>query len=280
MARNPSQGKIWFPFYPGDYLADTMHLEGPQHGAYFLLLLAYWRNAGPLPATDDSLRIIARTQPGPWKAMRGTIAAFFEVSATHWTHPRMERELAHMRGNLASRQAVSKTANDARWGRKPKDHSGIHDGSMMDPSGTPHGSMSVPPSPSPSPSEEREGEVPVVPQGFPAVQQGHPQGPKGELPGFKTLGNHPPYDAVLAFVKKASSMTPEADVRAVWLAFEATAVDGIWFWGYKPVGDWRAAFLSRLGDEAKKSKRAPTPGGMAASFSSETPTEKLVPYEP
>ena len=49
----------WFPFNVGDYVRDTMHLTTEQHGAYLLLMLAYWPR-GPLPDNDNALASIAK----------------------------------------------------------------------------------------------------------------------------------------------------------------------------------------------------------------------------
>lgn len=84
----------WMPWYIGDYLADTMHLRAAEHGAYLLLIAAYWRNAGPLNDADAALAAVARCTPAEWRRMRPTIAAFFDVRDSKWHHKRVDAELA------------------------------------------------------------------------------------------------------------------------------------------------------------------------------------------
>ena len=65
-----SRSDAWMPFYVTDYLGDTGHLSGPEHGAYLLLLFHYWRT-GPLP-DDDAL--LARLEAldvgtGTWRSL-------------------------------------------------------------------------------------------------------------------------------------------------------------------------------------------------------------------
>jgi uncharacterized protein YdaU (DUF1376 family) len=69
----------WMPFYIGDYLADTMHLNAEEHGAYILLLMHQWRN-GLLPDDDYALSAIARVSTKNWCRYVGPkLRVFFTI---------------------------------------------------------------------------------------------------------------------------------------------------------------------------------------------------------
>lgn len=84
---------IWFPFYIGDYLADTMHLDRSEHGAYLLLLFSYYKNRGPLPDNDHHLAKIVKATLSDWSAIRSIIAPFFKIQNGKWFHTRAEKEI-------------------------------------------------------------------------------------------------------------------------------------------------------------------------------------------
>lgn len=50
---------IYFELYPGDYLRDTSRLSLTEHGAYLRLMLAYYAEEEPLPASFSELFVIA-----------------------------------------------------------------------------------------------------------------------------------------------------------------------------------------------------------------------------
>lgn len=97
----------WMPLYTADYLKDTQHLSTEEHGAYLLLLIAYW-NAGSLPDDDDALARIAKLSRQRWARTRPQIAPFFESG---WRHKRVEAELEL----VSKRQKVGRLAALKRW---------------------------------------------------------------------------------------------------------------------------------------------------------------------
>lgn len=90
-----SRPDSFMPFYVGDYLKDTLRLTTLQHGAYVLLLCAYW-TGGPLPDDDDALAAIAKLGMPDWKRVRTTLGKlpFFDIRDGLWHQKRADEELS------------------------------------------------------------------------------------------------------------------------------------------------------------------------------------------
>jgi uncharacterized protein YdaU (DUF1376 family) len=114
----------WMPLWIGAYLADTMRLTTTQHGAYLLLLFAYWRNRGPLEDDHDDLSSIVKASPSEWKKLRPKIEKFFTVEDGHWVHSRADKELASAGLRKANATAKAQAAAEARWGKNRKHSQG------------------------------------------------------------------------------------------------------------------------------------------------------------
>lgn len=110
----------WMPLWIGAYLADTQRLTRDQHGGYLLLLMAYWRNNGPLEDDDVELAQIAKASPKEWKDLRPRLAKFFTVADGVWRHKRVEEELAAAKTRSTNATKKAKAGAEARWGAKPK----------------------------------------------------------------------------------------------------------------------------------------------------------------
>jgi uncharacterized protein YdaU (DUF1376 family) len=103
--------------YIGDYLGDTSHLSTIEHGAYLLLIMAYWQKGGPLRNTDVLLSNIARTTPEEWSSCKETILEFFEDRNGYLFHGRIDKEL-HKRADISSK---CKVAIGKRWEKQDTD---------------------------------------------------------------------------------------------------------------------------------------------------------------
>ena len=97
----------FMPFYDGDWLRDTAHLDDCQERAYFRLVMFYWA-AEKLPNDEGQLARICRMTPAKWKKNREVLSSFFEAN---WFHKRIEKELEK------SRKFVEKQREN---GAKPK----------------------------------------------------------------------------------------------------------------------------------------------------------------
>jgi hypothetical protein len=120
----------FMPLYVGDYLADTTMLTRDQHGAYLLLIMAYWRNRGPLPDRDDALAMASRSTPQEWKKLRPILQTYFVVKDGVWFHKRISEELVKADEKYAARVEASRKANGVRHGHRDGASNGHRDGSQ------------------------------------------------------------------------------------------------------------------------------------------------------
>lgn len=102
---------FWMPFYVSDYITDTIALTCTQHGAYLLLICAYWTAGKALPDDDGKLAAITKLTAKEWRAMRPVMQEHFTVRDGEWHHKRIDAEL----GRAGNRRARAKRANEARW---------------------------------------------------------------------------------------------------------------------------------------------------------------------
>jgi len=97
----------FMPFYDGDWMRDTAHLDDHQERAYFRLVMFYWAR-GSLPTDEKQLANICRMTVKKFQKNRAFLSDFFDDC---WKHKRIEKELEK------SRRFIEKQALN---GAKPK----------------------------------------------------------------------------------------------------------------------------------------------------------------
>lgn len=105
----------WMPLWIGAYLADTSHLSRDEHGGYLLMLMAYWRNKGPLIDDGNRLANIVRASPADWKRLRPVLAEFFLIEEGFWSHERANKELIKAGDLKRAKADRSNAGNAVRW---------------------------------------------------------------------------------------------------------------------------------------------------------------------
>lgn len=114
-ARKPDE---WMPLNVGHYLRDTARLTRDQHGAYLLLLFAYWTNGGAIAADDAQLAATVKATRAQWRKLKPIIAPYFQERDGLWFNKRAELELVRARGFVEKKSRAGKIAADARWDGK------------------------------------------------------------------------------------------------------------------------------------------------------------------
>ena len=102
----------WMKFYVNDYLGDTMHLTAEEHGAYLLLLLAYWKTGKPIP--ENRVPMIIKVPNDRSTDVQRTLNEFFTVDEQGWRHKRVERELEEVRKRGEQAKEAGKASGRAR----------------------------------------------------------------------------------------------------------------------------------------------------------------------
>lgn len=111
---------IWMPLYIGDYLADTMHLTTENHGAYLLLIMAYWKNGGELPGAG--VQAITRLSGDAWSNAQAVLGNMFSIQESgNWKHDRIDRELESAGSKKIKATAKAQAGAAARWASKNND---------------------------------------------------------------------------------------------------------------------------------------------------------------
>ncbi len=109
---------LWFPLYVPDYLADTQSLTTEQHGAYLLLLMAYWQAQGPLADDDEELAAICRMPLEAFQKASKRLSRFFTVADGVWRHKRVDAEIAKAKGFIAQKSAAGKVSAQRKANEK------------------------------------------------------------------------------------------------------------------------------------------------------------------
>jgi uncharacterized protein YdaU (DUF1376 family) len=85
----------YYPHHVGDYQRDTATLSVAEHGAYRLLMDAYYVTERPLPANLGELcRICRAISKHEREAVKMVAARFFTASEDHLRHKRIDEEIA------------------------------------------------------------------------------------------------------------------------------------------------------------------------------------------
>jgi uncharacterized protein YdaU (DUF1376 family) len=105
----------WFPFEPGRYLKNTLHLTARQHGGYLLLLLAAIENDGMLPGAEAALASIAKLDAKAWREDGDTLKAFLTRQGNAWVHEYAAFVCEDIKKRIAGKRKAGIAGAKKRW---------------------------------------------------------------------------------------------------------------------------------------------------------------------
>lgn len=104
----------YMPWYIGDYLRDTAHLEAHEHGAYMLMLAHAWQHEGELPLDLERVRKIGKLSKEQWIDSKETLLQFWCQNCTGYRQNRVDSELEKARNLYNQKVAAGKASAAAR----------------------------------------------------------------------------------------------------------------------------------------------------------------------
>lgn len=128
----------YFELYPGDYLRDTGTLTLAEHGAFLLLMAAYYATEKPLPSDNPTLfRLVRAMTEDEQKAAIKVAEMYFPISDEDGLrhNVRADQEIPKARARIEAARE-----NGKRGGRPPKPKSnplGFDPVTYQEPSGVP-----------------------------------------------------------------------------------------------------------------------------------------------
>ena len=100
------------PFFIGDYLKNTQHLSTEEHGAYMLMIMAYWMT-GPIKNDKKTLKNITKISS---KKLQNVLA-FFDENNGYLVHETIERNKKKAIEYQEKKSDHGRAAANARWGK-------------------------------------------------------------------------------------------------------------------------------------------------------------------
>jgi uncharacterized protein YdaU (DUF1376 family) len=108
-------GLPWYAHNLRAYDERTDHLTMQQHGAYRMLMDAYYRRGGPLPKDAKQLRSICKAFARAELADLSLILAeFFDLRSDGWHNVGCDREIAKAKEISEKRRKAGKTGGNAK----------------------------------------------------------------------------------------------------------------------------------------------------------------------
>ena len=105
----------WYPFFPGDYARDTVHLSLMEDCYYRRLLDYYYSTGGPLPADQERLQRVCRAfSPEERTAVQFILSEFFEERESGLHNTKADSVIAKAREVSDKRAEAARKSHERR----------------------------------------------------------------------------------------------------------------------------------------------------------------------